>query len=331
MRTASRPDLVVTTTSLPNGTDGAELLGDGRRRRWAGAVLVERRQRQHYPAGLSLNAGTGGIAGTPTAAGTSSFTVQVTDGQVPADTATRALQITVLDVSYDPLVITTTSLPNARRNKNYSRTLTATGGLAPYTWSVVSGSLPPGLTLNAATGVISGKATTLGTYAFTVQVRDSQGTPVTRHAGAVDCGDAVMTRRVTSGARECADYGRSNDECTNSELLARDDVSRALRAVDADRLRRHRQRERVVERWLPASRQQIVVRDEPAAQPPRHLADQHVVLDEVSARRVDHRGVVGHTFGDDAVAGLGHHDVDCRDQVFVPQAVPRRAPARRRA
>jgi hypothetical protein len=89
------------------------------------------------------------------------------------------LQITVLTVSYDPLVITTTSLPSTRRNKNYSRTLTATGGLAPYAWSVVSGSLPPGLTLNAALGVISGKASAIGAFNFTMQVRDSQGTPVT--------------------------------------------------------------------------------------------------------------------------------------------------------
>jgi Putative Ig domain len=135
------------------------------------------------PAGLTLNGGTGGIAGTPTTAGTSSFTVQVTDGQSPADTATRALQLTVIQVTYDPLVITTTSLPNARRNKNYSRTLAATGGLAPYTWSVAAGSLPPGLTLNAGTGVISGRASSLGTYAFTVQATDSQATPASDTQG----------------------------------------------------------------------------------------------------------------------------------------------------
>ena len=69
-------------------------------------------------------------------------------------------------------------LPNAKRNTNYSRTLAAAGGLAPYGWSVVSGNLPAGLTLNATTGAISGKATTIGTYSFTAQVRDSQGTPV---------------------------------------------------------------------------------------------------------------------------------------------------------
>jgi hypothetical protein len=171
-------DLVVTTSSLPNGTTGqsySALLGaSGGLLPYSWSVVAGA-----LPTGLSLNGGSGGIAGTPSIEGTSSFTVQVTDGQVPADTATRALQITVVTVSYDPLVITTTSLPNARRNKNYSRTLAATGGLAPYTWSVVQGNLPSGLTLNASTGLISGKASAIGTYNFTVQVRDSQGAPAT--------------------------------------------------------------------------------------------------------------------------------------------------------
>ena len=52
-------------------------------------------------------------------------------------------------------------------------TLSATGGTSPYTWSIASGSLPPGLSLNAQQGVISGTPTTLGNYPFTVQVTDA--------------------------------------------------------------------------------------------------------------------------------------------------------------
>jgi hypothetical protein len=101
--------------------------------------------------------------------------VQVTDAQVPADTATRALAITIAAAPQpDPLVITTTSLPAARRNRNYSATLRASGGVTPYTWSIVSGTLPSGLTLNASSGVISGRPTTRGTWVFTVRVSDSQ-------------------------------------------------------------------------------------------------------------------------------------------------------------
>src|SRR5205823_7815501 len=55
----------------------------------------------------------------------------------------------------------------------YSQTLAATGGTPPYAWSVISGSLPAGLTLNATSGAISGTPTTAGTSNFTVQVIDS--------------------------------------------------------------------------------------------------------------------------------------------------------------
>lgn len=71
-----------------------------------------------------------------------------------------------------PLDIMTTSLPNAAVGEFYTTTLTATGGLPPYTWSVSSGSLPPGLSLSSS-GVISGTPTTAGTFNFTIQVTDS--------------------------------------------------------------------------------------------------------------------------------------------------------------
>jgi hypothetical protein len=57
--------------------------------------------------------------------------------------------------------------------------LTGTGGTMPYVWSLAAGSVPPGLNLAASTGVISGKATTLGTFAFTVRVTDSQSPAAT--------------------------------------------------------------------------------------------------------------------------------------------------------
>ena len=190
MQDGQPADLVVTTSSLPNGTTGRGtrrcLDAAGGLAPYSWSVIGG-----GLPPGLSLNAATGGITGTPTTAGHSSFTVQVTDGQVPFDTATRALSITVLPVSYPPLAITTTSLPNTKRNKNYSRTLAATGGLAPYVWSVVSGSLPTGLTLNATTGVISGKATTIGTYQLHGAGPRQPGHAGDRHAGVVDYRDAV--------------------------------------------------------------------------------------------------------------------------------------------
>ncbi len=72
-----------------------------------------------------------------------------------------------------PLQITTTSLPHAYWVLPYMATLSATGGVPPYTWAVVSGGLPPGYQLNPSTGVISGHTPLAGTFSFTVQVTDS--------------------------------------------------------------------------------------------------------------------------------------------------------------
>ena len=118
------PNLAISTSSLPAGTVGVPysrtLAATGGLTPYAWSIVAGA-----LPGGLSLNAATGAISGTPAVAGSSSFTVQVTDGQTPADVATAALSITVAAApAPSPLSITTTSLPNGKRNKNYSRTLT---------------------------------------------------------------------------------------------------------------------------------------------------------------------------------------------------------------
>ncbi|MCJ7515404.1 MAG: putative Ig domain-containing protein, partial [Dehalococcoidia bacterium] len=75
-----------------------------------------------------------------------------------------------------PLNITTTSLPNGTVNVPYSQTLQASGGSGSYTWSIISGSLPVGLSLTQSSGLIAGTPTTAATSNFTVQVNDGSTT-----------------------------------------------------------------------------------------------------------------------------------------------------------
>ena len=75
-----------------------------------------------------------------------------------------------------PLTLATTGLPSGNVGRNYSSVLSATGGTAPLTWSITSGSLPPVLSLDPTTGQISGPPSAIGSFTFTAQVVDS-GSP----------------------------------------------------------------------------------------------------------------------------------------------------------
>jgi hypothetical protein len=81
-----------------------------------------------------------------------------------------------------PLEFSGINPPNSFAGAAYTADLTITGGEKPYTWSVVADSLPAGLTLDPAAGIISGSSTTAGAYTVSVQVKDSSknGTTVTK-------------------------------------------------------------------------------------------------------------------------------------------------------
>ena len=70
------------------------------------------------------------------------------------------------------LVLSPADVPDGQATIAYNTTITATGGVGPLTYSISAGALPPGLTLNASTGAITGIPTTAGTYNFTVRAVD---------------------------------------------------------------------------------------------------------------------------------------------------------------
>ena len=82
--------------------------------------------------------------------------------------------------SVAPLAVGTSSLPSGTDGSAYSAQLSSTGGAGGGTWSLSSGSLPAGFSLNASTGVISGVPRAVGRSSFTVSVSDP-GPPV-QHA-----------------------------------------------------------------------------------------------------------------------------------------------------
>jgi hypothetical protein len=121
------------------------------------------------PQGLRLTPESGVVSGTPTAAGAFNFSVRASDGAANTVSRTCAIQIA------PELSITTTVLPQAETGAAYSALIAAAGGTPPYTWSISTGSLPPGFDLNAASGQVSGTATAAGVFRFTARVADSAG------------------------------------------------------------------------------------------------------------------------------------------------------------
>ncbi|MDE3066385.1 MAG: hypothetical protein KGJ60_02430 [Verrucomicrobiota bacterium] len=162
------PPFQITTTSLPDGTNGVpysqQLQASG------GPTPYTWSLNGNSPFGLTLSTN-GVLSGTPNYAGTNTFTVFVTDNN--GTQAFSNLTLIVLAAAA-PLQINTTFLPNTTNGAFYTQTLQASGGTPPYGWSLTPGSLglPPNLAL-ASNGVLSGTLATNGYFTFYVRVTDS--------------------------------------------------------------------------------------------------------------------------------------------------------------
>jgi len=157
--------LAITTTSLNSGTVGTQYTTTLAA---SGGTTPYTWNASGLPSGLSLSS-SGALSGTPSASGTFSISVKVTDAANTSASATLTLAIQTSGV----LTITSVSMPAGTVSSGYSELLTASGGKSPYSWTLKSGALPAGLSLNA-TGLISGTVTaTPASYSFSVQVTDS--------------------------------------------------------------------------------------------------------------------------------------------------------------
>ena len=134
------------------------------------------------PTGLTPNASTGAITGMPTAAGTFSDTSRVVDSV--GASSTSACGITIGPVAGGALALTCAA-NIGQVGQPFVSAMVATGGTAPYTYSISAGSLPPGLTLDPSTGAISGTPTTAGAFPYTGRVVDSAAGSATTSCGSL--------------------------------------------------------------------------------------------------------------------------------------------------
>jgi hypothetical protein len=166
---AQASPLTIATSSLPVGAVGAAysvgLTAAGGSGGYTWSIASG-----SLPAGLQLSSGA--ITGTPTAAGSYRFCVEVTAG------SSAATQWLTLTVNGAPLTVTTTWLPAGVVGTWYLAGLAATGGSGGYTWSLASGTLPAGMAISM--GTINGAPSASGSYTFTVEVTDSSSASATR-------------------------------------------------------------------------------------------------------------------------------------------------------
>lgn len=151
------------------------------------------------PAGLSINASTGEISGTPTTAGTRMPVVTMTDAK--GNVVTRSNSVTIAAA----LTLTGT-VPAATREVAYSFRPTTAGGWPGYSYAITAGSLPAGLTLNPTTGLISGTPTTQSENSATLTVTDADGATAALAVNISVAGDLALTGSLDARATTTVAY-----------------------------------------------------------------------------------------------------------------------------
>ena len=168
------PVITVNPATLPNGAVGtaynATVTASGGVGPYTFAVTSG-----VLPTGLVLDGATGAITGTPTTAGTFSFTITATDTSSGC-LGSRAYTVVFASAPGCPVItLSPQALPTGSVGVFYSQTITATGGVGALVFAITPGALPPGLVLNTTTGAITGTPTLPGLFSFTIRVTDANG------------------------------------------------------------------------------------------------------------------------------------------------------------
>ena len=159
---ASWDDQTIVTTAL-NGSSYADQVSAG----GTGTITYAVTSGYSLPPGIVLDANTGSITGTPTTNGNYTFRITATSvsGSTSSTVTTPDLTLTV---GQAPVLATNTLTETMQLGQSYSASVTASGFPAP-TYSLASGSLPAGLTLNSSTGAITGTPNTMANYSFAIR------------------------------------------------------------------------------------------------------------------------------------------------------------------
>ncbi len=123
---------------------------------------------------MSLDPTSGVLSGTPTVTGLFTFSVRATDSSTGTGAPFARTQNYVMQVAAPTIVVSPPTLANATAASSYSATISASGGIGPYTFSTLPATLPAGLSL-ATDGQLTGTPTQSGTFAFTVTATDANG------------------------------------------------------------------------------------------------------------------------------------------------------------
>jgi hypothetical protein len=176
---ARAADFVIDSEPLPEGFVGTDYAGFVSATGGSGTPYKWSLANGSLPKGLKLTdfaSSTGLISGRPTRVQTSTFTVRARDRS--GNTTTQ--QFTIVVNPARPLVVTSPpELSPGTVGEPYAIGVFADGGTTPYSWTLVGGSLPPGLSLQKSPGRVQGTPTAAGTFGFTLRVDDSGGQSTT--------------------------------------------------------------------------------------------------------------------------------------------------------